>query len=41
MDTNIKIVTDWKIFQSVLFHFIQNAVKYNLEKGQININMQL
>ena len=26
---NIDLITDWKIYQIILFNFIQNAVKYN------------
>ena len=38
---NTDLITDWKIYQIVLFNFIQNAVKYNLENGEIMINYTL
>ena len=38
---NTEMVSDWKIYQLILFHFIQNAVKYNQSQGQIFINYYL
>ena len=38
---NVELITDWKLYQIVLFNFIQNAVKYNLNNGEIMINYSL
>lgn len=38
---NIELVTDWKVYQIILFNFIQNAVKYNIVNGEIIINYSL
>lgn len=29
--------TDWKIFSDILFHLVQNAIKFNVENGRIQI----
>ena len=36
-EDNISIVIDWKDYQLILFHVVQNAVKYNITKGLIEI----
>lgn len=38
---NIELVTDWKVYQIILFNFVQNAVKYNIVNGEIIINYSL
>jgi signal transduction histidine kinase len=32
---------DWKKYELILFHFIQNSVKYNNYLGSIIIDMQI
>ena len=36
-EDNISIVINWKDYQLILFHVVQNAVKYNITKGLIEI----
>ena len=36
-EDNISIVINWKDYQLMLFHVVQNAVKYNITKGLIEI----
>ena len=31
------ICTDWNIYQEILFHIMQNAVKFSKKKGRIQI----
>jgi len=38
---NIELSTDWKIYKLILFNVVQNAVKYNENKGKIIIDLKL
>ena len=38
IEGSVSIVLNWKDYQLILFHVIQNAVKYNVIKGFIEIN---
>ena len=38
-DKNFEIFTDWKIYKLILFNLIQNAVKYNENRGKIIIDL--
>ena len=35
----VKIVTDWEIYQLIVFNIIQNALKYNVQDGKVNIDL--
>jgi hypothetical protein len=35
----IKQCTDWKIYEEIIYHLMQNAVKFNLIKGCILIEV--
>jgi len=40
-NNSLKIIIDWAIFQLITFHLIQNAIKYNKNKGSIEINYSI
>ena len=35
----VSIETDWEIYQSIVFSITQNAIKYNLQNGKVDINL--
>lgn len=35
----VSIETDWEIYQSIVFNITQNAIKYNLQNGKVDINL--
>ena len=37
----MEIENDWRLYQFIIFNVIQNAIKYNKDKGQISINLDL
>ena len=38
---DVELLTDWKLYQIILFNFIQNSVKYNTKYGSIKIQFSL
>ena len=38
-DRRVKIVTDWDIYQSIVFNITQNAIKYNVQDGKVSIEL--
>ena len=36
-----RVKADWKLYQLIIFNIIQNAVKYNKPKGEINICLKI
>ena len=38
---NIDIVNDWKLYELILFNVISNAVKFNVQEGDIIITVKV
>jgi len=34
---NVNVCTNWRVYRSILFHLVQNAVKFNKTGGKITI----
>jgi len=37
----MKVITDWKVYELILFNILQNAVKYNKIEGDIIIAINI
>lgn len=37
----MNLKADWRLFQLALFNILQNAVKFNLNKGSINVDLSI
>ena len=38
-EKRVKIISDWNLYQLIVFNVIQNAIKYNTINGKVDINL--